>query len=42
MEKLLHARHLRTLLRLPQIDALRTVHKAVTSYFHDPRLVQLF
>lgn len=40
--KLLQARHLPTLLRLPQIDALRTVHKAVTSYFHDPRLVQLF
>jgi phytoene desaturase len=41
-KKLLRARYLPTLLRLPQIDAMRTVHKAVTSYFYDPRLVQLF
>lgn len=42
LRKLLHLRHIPTLLRLPQINAMRSVHKAVTSYFHDERLIQLF
>lgn len=41
-KKLFRARHFRTLLRLPQLDAWRTAHAAVASYFRDPRLVQLF
>ncbi len=32
----------RSILRLPQIDALRTVHKANSSFFKDERIVQLF
>lgn len=33
---------LKSLLRLPQIDPLRTVHRANASFFNDKRLVQLF
>lgn len=39
---ILQWRNLPTLLRLPQIDPWRTVHGAVTRFFTDPRLVQLF
>ncbi len=35
-------RMLKALFHLPQIDTFRTVHKAVSRYFTDPRLVQLF
>ena len=42
VRKLLHIRHLPTLVRLPQIDALRSVHQAVVKYFSDERLIQLF
>jgi phytoene desaturase len=41
-QKLLKWKHVPTLFRLPQIDSMRSVHKAVTQYFQDPRLVQLF
>lgn len=33
---------LKSLLKLPQIDPLRTVHQANSSFFNDKRLVQLF
>jgi len=33
---------LRALLHLPKVDAFRTVHTAVSSFFKDPRLVQVF
>ncbi|MCU0424352.1 MAG: phytoene desaturase family protein [Candidatus Kapabacteria bacterium] len=42
LRKLLHLRHIPTLLRLPQIDPMRNVHAAVSKYFSDARLVQLF
>ncbi len=42
LRKLLHLRHIPTLLRLPRIDPMRSVHAAVSAYFRDPRLVQLF
>jgi len=41
-KKLLHKRHLPTLLKLPSIDAWRTVHDGVKRFFQDERLVQLF
>ncbi|MEJ2050559.1 MAG: phytoene desaturase family protein [Calditrichota bacterium] len=34
--------YLRSLFRLHRIDPFRTVHRAVASYFRDPRLIQLF
>jgi phytoene desaturase len=37
-----YERFLPTLFKLPQIDPFRTVHKAVSAYFRDARLVQLF
>jgi phytoene desaturase len=40
--EILKWRNLPTLLRLPQIDLLRTVHGGVSRFFKDPRLVQLF
>ncbi len=40
--EILKWRNLPTLLRLPQIDPLRTVHGGVSRFFKDPRLVQLF
>jgi phytoene desaturase len=40
--KLLKWKHLPTLFKLPQIDSMRSVHRAVTQFFHDPRLIQLF
>ncbi len=42
LKALLRGRNLPTLLRLPQIDAFRTVHEGVSAHFSDPRLVQLF
>jgi phytoene desaturase len=33
---------LRSIFRLPQIDAMRTMHKANTSFFNDERVVQFF
>lgn len=42
LKNLLHARNLLTLLQLPSIDAFRTVHDAVSSFFGDRRLVQIF
>jgi len=42
LKKLLRLRNVPTLLRLPQIDAFRTVHEGVASFFHDTRLRQLF
>ncbi len=33
---------LKSILRLPQIDAMRTMHKANKSFFKDERIVQLF
>ncbi|MBR9976786.1 MAG: phytoene desaturase [Bacteroidetes bacterium] len=42
LKSLLRWKHVKTLLRLPQIDAFRTVHEGVQSFFHDDRLVQLF
>jgi len=41
-KKLVRKRHLPTLLKLPSIDAWRTVHGGVKRFFHDERLVQLF
>ncbi|GAB4342037.1 MAG: phytoene desaturase family protein [Calditrichia bacterium] len=35
-------KNLPALLRLPQIDARRNIHQAVSRFFHVPRLVQLF
>jgi phytoene desaturase len=32
----------KSILRLPQIDAMRTMHKANSSFFKDKRIVQLF
>jgi len=40
--EILQWRNLPTLLRLPQIDPLRTVHGSISRFFKDPRLVQLF
>jgi phytoene desaturase len=40
--EILKWRNLPTLLRLPQIDPLRTVHGGVSRFFKDKRLVQLF
>ncbi len=42
LKSLLRWKNMRTLFRLPQIDAFRTVHDGVSSHFRDPRLVQLF
>lgn len=42
LQKLMKAKHLPTLFKLPQIDSMRSVHRAVTQYFSDPRLIQLF
>ena len=42
LKALLRPNNLRTLLRLPQIDPFRTVHEGTTSFFRDPRIVQLF
>ncbi len=39
---LLRRSNVRTLLRIHQIDPFRSVHRAVSSFFSDPRLVQLF
>jgi len=40
--EILKWQNLPTLLRLPQIDPLRTVHAGVARFFKDARLVQLF
>ncbi len=40
--KLLSLKNLGTLLRLHEIDPLRTVHQSVACFFEDERLVQLF
>ncbi len=40
--KLLKLKNLGTLLRLHEIDPLRTVHQGVSRFFEDERLVQLF
>ncbi len=40
--KLLKAKYLPTLFRIWEIDSMRTVHRAVTQYFSDKRLIQLF
>lgn len=32
----------RALLHLPQLDLFRTMHRAITAHFSDPRVVQLF
>lgn len=42
LRKLLRLRNVPTLLRLPQIDAFRSVHEGVASFFRDARLRQLF
>ncbi|MDT8324535.1 MAG: phytoene desaturase family protein [Bacteroidota bacterium] len=42
LKKLLRLRNLPTLLQLPRIDAFRSVHEGVTSFFRDVRLQQLF
>jgi phytoene desaturase len=42
LKSLLRWKNVPTLLRLPQIDAFRTVHDRVKTFFADPRLVQLF
>jgi phytoene desaturase len=42
LKNLLRFRNVKTLLQLPRIDAFRSVHAAVSEYFKDPRLVQLF
>ncbi len=42
LKKLLRWRNVPTMLRLPQIDAFRTVHQGVASFFQDARLRQLF
>jgi phytoene desaturase len=42
LRKLLKWEYLPTLFRLHQIDPMRSVHAAVSSFFSDPRLVQLF
>ncbi|MCZ7557602.1 MAG: phytoene desaturase family protein [Bacteroidia bacterium] len=42
LKNLLHTRNLLTLLQLPRIDAFRSVHNAVSSFFEDHRLVQIF
>lgn len=39
---LLTWKSLRTLLQIWKIDPFRTVHRAVSTYFKDPRLVQVF
>ena len=42
-EALLHGgARLSDILALPRLDALRTLHRANTSFFRDPRMVQLF
>lgn len=41
-QRLLRARYVPTLLNLPRIDALRTMHQSVSAFFSDPRIVQLF
>ena len=40
--KLLNFTNLKTLVQFRQIDAFRTVHDAVSRYFSDPRMVQVF
>jgi len=40
--EILKRRNLRTLFRLHQIDARRTVHESVSRFFKDARLIQLF
>ncbi len=42
LAEILKWRNLSTLLKLPQIDPLRTVHQGVARFFKDARLVQLF
>lgn len=42
LKSLLRWKHVRTLLRLPQIDPFRTVHERTASFFRDRRIVQLF
>jgi phytoene desaturase len=42
LKNILRSRNLRTLLQLPRIDAFRSVHDAVSSFFRDHRLVQMF
>ncbi len=41
-KELFAVRHLSALVGLHRIDALRTVHQSVSSFFSDPRIVQLF
>lgn len=38
----LNAKALKTLINLPKIDPFRTMHRANTSWFSDPKTVQLF
>ena len=40
--RLIRPRYLRTLFKLHQIDPFRTVHRSVSRFFSDPRLIQLF
>lgn len=42
IKAMLNRRNWETLLRLPQIDPLRTMHRGVSRFFNDPRIVQLF
>jgi len=42
MKALLRFKHLGTLLRIWNIDPFRSVHSAVSSFFQDERLIQLF
>ncbi|MBR9976307.1 MAG: phytoene desaturase [Bacteroidetes bacterium] len=42
LKALLSWKNVGILLRLPQIDPFRTVHARTTSFFRDPRIVQLF
>jgi phytoene desaturase len=42
LRKLARARFIPTLLQLPRIDAMRTVHETVAKFFQDERLRQLF
>lgn len=42
IKNMLNRRSLGTLLKLPQIDPLRTMHSGILRFFSDPRIVQLF
>jgi phytoene desaturase len=42
IKTILNWRSLETLLSLPQIDPLRSMHSGISRFFNDPRVVQLF